>query len=46
MKVQDKIIRQTVKFSKKMCLLNVTGGQFTHKISNLVTFFRRVRRIE
>ncbi len=26
MKVQDKIIRQTVKFSKKMCLLNVTWG--------------------
>ena len=26
MKVQDKIIRQTIKFSKKMCLLNVTWG--------------------
>ena len=42
-----KLIRQSTKKMRKLCLQYVTwGGQFTCILSNKITFFHSVRRIE
>ena len=48
---QGKIIRQStrkkVKSMRKLCLQYVTwGGGFRHNLSNIITFFHSVKRIE